>query len=384
MLNKINISFNKTECLSEQILKQYQAGLLPKDKIREVELHLADCEMCSDYIEGLSLLANSKELETETDIIISKLNKRTKKNRIWMYASAASIFIAISLSSIILFIPSKNKYVADNSITYQKNNIPDETKPQDVLGLEKNNSETVADELSEKEKSKIIDKSPLIDNTKSLNGGISQEGNKRNTGDYRAEISGEIISQKNREQDQTIVSNDNVTVNDESKGIVADIATKESLKTETSTAKVLAEEDIEKQAKHDDEKVSLLAKSESSKDKKSDEKRSESPNKNAPAMLEQNMLVSGAVSGYENISSDLDDANFYLSKQKNDSAIVYALRGTKSTNDSIKWKSKLCLAKAYLASGENEKAVEIFKEIKEKAKGSSKKDAEKELKKLGY
>ncbi|PIY02099.1 MAG: hypothetical protein COZ21_15915, partial [Bacteroidetes bacterium CG_4_10_14_3_um_filter_31_20] len=135
MLNKINISFNKTDCLSEQMLKDYQQGLLSKEQIRMVELHLADCEICNDYVEGLSLLSNSNELETESQIIINKINKKnTKKNKIWLFAAAASIFIAISLSSIILFFPSKNKYIADNSINIsQKNDTPNETKPIEEL-----------------------------------------------------------------------------------------------------------------------------------------------------------------------------------------------------------------------------------------------------------
>ena len=108
------------------------------------------------------------------------------------------------------------------------------------------------------------------------------------------------------------------------------------------------------------------------------------PNKNAPASNEQNVVVSGATAGYVDNSSDLDDANYYLSKQKTDSAIVLALRGANSPNDSIKWKSKLLLAKAYLASGEKEKAIELFKEIKKNSKARFKKEAQKELEKLGY
>ena len=386
MLNKINISFNKTDCLSEQMLKDYQQGLLSKEQIRMVELHLADCEICNDYVEGLSLLSNSNELETESQIIINKINKKnTKKNKIWLFAAAASIFIAISLSSIILFFPSKNKYIADNSINIsQKNDTPNETKPLEELSWKKDESEAAVDEISRKEQSKIIEKSALIDKTKGTGEGSQLEDGKRNGSNYRTEMSGGVISQQSKEQNQAIVSNNIVTVNDESKGIAGDIVTKAPLKSETSTEKVLAEEKLESQARKEDENVTLLAKSESNKDKKTEEKITKSPNKNAPASNEQNVANTGISAGYVDKVSDLDDANYYLSKQKNDSLIVLALRGASSTNDSIKWKSKLLLAKAYLASGEKEKAIELFKEIKKNSKARFKKEAQKELEKLGY
>ena len=386
MLNKANILFNSSECPSEQTLRDYQAGILSTEKNRLVENHLADCEMCSDYVEGLSLLTNADELDNEAQLIVARINKRTsKKNKIWLFAAAASIFIAISLSSIILFFPSKNKYIADNSINIsQKNDTPNETKPLEELSWKKDESEAAVDEISRKEQSKIIEKSALIDKTKGTGEGNLQEDGKRNGSNYRTEMSGEVISQQSKEQNQAIVSNNIVTVNDESKGIAGDIVTKAPLKSETSTEKVLAEEKLESQARKEDENVTLLANTKSNKDKKTEEKITKSPNKNAPASNEQNVANTGISAGYVDKVSDLDDANYYLSKQKNDSLIVLALRGASSTNDSIKWKSKLLLAKAYLASGEKEKAIELFKEIKKNSKARFKKEAQKELEKLGY
>lgn len=366
MFNKQNISFNTTDCPSEQLLKNYQAGILTKTQIREVELHLADCEMCSDFVEGLSLLSNANELKNEASIIVNQINKKgTKKNKIWLYATAASIFIAIALSSLILFLPTKNNYVADSSVKIsQKNENPAETKQQSDLSWKKNESETSVDEISGKKQLKKVEKPSGLINTMST---------------------GEKKSQNFRAQEQTETSEDIVTINNEPAGVIADVVAKESVKSEIVADKSLAEKDVEMQDKKEDESVSFFSKViDNDKSKKSEEKVTESPNKNAPEMLGQGMLVSGAASGYANIPSDLDNANYYLLKQKADSAIVYALRGTNSTNDSIKWKSKLCLAKAYLAKGEKEKAIEILKEIKQKAKGSSKKDAEKELKTLGY
>lgn len=388
MFNKFNISFNKTDCLSEQMLKDYQAGLLHKDKIRLVELHLADCEMCSDFVEGLSLLSNN-ELESETYTIINQIQKKSsKKNKIWLYATAASLFIAIAFTTLILILPTKTKYIADNTIkTSEKSESPEELNQQITLSLKKDDSKTAVstNEISGKEQKKIIEKVAVVENKEGKGEVNFQENFETNIGNYKAEMSGEVTSQVKIEQDQTVVLNNIITTDDERKVAAGDVVTKVPLKSETTTAKVLAEENLESQARKEDENVSLLANTESVKDKKSEEKTKERASKNAPVTVEQNSVNAGAtIGGFVDKVSALDDADYYLSKQKTDSAIVLALRGANSTNDSIKWKSKLLLAKAYLANGDKEKAVAIFNEIKKNSKGRFKKDAQKELEKLGF
>ena len=80
MLSKSNISFKISDCPEEQMLWDYQKGILSRDQIRVVEHHLADCELCTDYIEGISILSNEKELENETEKVVSKIfNKISKK-----------------------------------------------------------------------------------------------------------------------------------------------------------------------------------------------------------------------------------------------------------------------------------------------------------------
>lgn len=80
MHSKSYISFKIADCPDEQMLRDYQKGILSRDNIRIVESHLADCEMCSDFVEGFSLLSNEKELVNEAQLMVTKIyNKNSKK-----------------------------------------------------------------------------------------------------------------------------------------------------------------------------------------------------------------------------------------------------------------------------------------------------------------
>ena len=54
-LNKI---FVKSSCLSLEEMKEYIKGNLSVKDKRRIEMHIADCEMCNDELEGLSNLKN--------------------------------------------------------------------------------------------------------------------------------------------------------------------------------------------------------------------------------------------------------------------------------------------------------------------------------------
>jgi tetratricopeptide (TPR) repeat protein len=47
--------FERTDCISKEMLLKYVQGQLAKPMLRQVELHLIDCPLCSDAVEGIQL-----------------------------------------------------------------------------------------------------------------------------------------------------------------------------------------------------------------------------------------------------------------------------------------------------------------------------------------
>jgi hypothetical protein len=99
-----------SKCPSEDILERYSAGLLDVTQTHEVEDHLAGCEMCRDYLEGLSLLPPGFDLESVEKELKGKMHElvgdKEKKKRLIIYyrrfAIAASFLLLVSLTGYFL------------------------------------------------------------------------------------------------------------------------------------------------------------------------------------------------------------------------------------------------------------------------------------------
>src|SRR5689334_9854980 len=70
MKNTINI-FSETGCIQHEVLWKYRQGKLSAAEKHAVEVHLTDCELCSDALAGLMVMEN--------DEIISGLRKSVRK-----------------------------------------------------------------------------------------------------------------------------------------------------------------------------------------------------------------------------------------------------------------------------------------------------------------
>ena len=97
-----NNIFSKTDHLTTEQILNYLGKSLSRQELHEVENHLADCELCSDAVEG------SRKLEADTSLIrvtseLQKLvRKRTRRRRkIFSQPELISIFAVIFL---ILFV----------------------------------------------------------------------------------------------------------------------------------------------------------------------------------------------------------------------------------------------------------------------------------------
>jgi Flp pilus assembly protein TadD len=99
-----NDIFKITECPSDALLLAYAKGETNADDKRNIELHLIDCDMCNDMVEGYQRMhptqieANIKSLEAKIDqaIIENSNNKGGSAGFKWYYAAAAVLLIGLT------------------------------------------------------------------------------------------------------------------------------------------------------------------------------------------------------------------------------------------------------------------------------------------------
>ena len=90
----------ESECLAEQELLRYAEGSADAELTRKVELHLSDCVMCSDALEGLQNTDNQQFIETN-ESVKSKIKakyaptKIVPMRRYLPWAAAASLLIGL-------------------------------------------------------------------------------------------------------------------------------------------------------------------------------------------------------------------------------------------------------------------------------------------------
>ncbi len=96
--------FNTTECPSDALLLRYVKETISKEDKRTVELHLIDCEMCSDMVEGFQrvhpeqISDNIKSIELNIDKAVAahKASKAGASAFKWYYAAAAILIIGLT------------------------------------------------------------------------------------------------------------------------------------------------------------------------------------------------------------------------------------------------------------------------------------------------
>ncbi|NSL87510.1 anti-sigma factor family protein [Chitinophaga solisilvae] len=85
MNEHFNDIFVTTGCPTQQQLLDYVQGRLSPEERHEVEMHLTDCELCSEAVEGLSAIKEKEKIpgwisEMRWDLM-RKLRKRTRTRR---------------------------------------------------------------------------------------------------------------------------------------------------------------------------------------------------------------------------------------------------------------------------------------------------------------
>jgi hypothetical protein len=105
MNHKSDHLFTVSHCPSEEVLLDYVKKRLSAQQSRMVEIHIADCPMCSDYVDGLSLMSDADNIHAITqqlNIEIDKASGRKTKKFFFRYrymsAAAAVLLILVSVT----------------------------------------------------------------------------------------------------------------------------------------------------------------------------------------------------------------------------------------------------------------------------------------------
>lgn len=96
--------FVTTDCPSQQELLDYVQGKLSPAARHEVEMHLADCELCSDALEGLSAIQHKEKipgwLREMRAQLLKKLHLRFRRRR----KRDSYIYIAIAILAVMILL----------------------------------------------------------------------------------------------------------------------------------------------------------------------------------------------------------------------------------------------------------------------------------------
>ncbi len=191
MISEINHIFNHSSCLTFNEIEQYVSGTLNENDKRRVELHLADCQMCSDEIDGFALLKDKNSLpdivaglHKQTDEIISAgkvipLQSSRKKNIKRLFSIAASLILLLGAGFVINFyLNNADNNLAETSAAEQnikentilnepeENIVKEQTVKTDgtIRKNQNENTEKISANLSEQNENNIeTDKSEAVE-----------------------------------------------------------------------------------------------------------------------------------------------------------------------------------------------------------------------------
>jgi tetratricopeptide (TPR) repeat protein len=130
MNKKVNHIFTASHCPDETELVEYVKGRMNAGQMHKIEVHLADCEMCSDFVEGLSLMTDPdrfinivSELNKNIDVITAKKSPVRFFNLRIMSGIAALLIILVVATFILQkqFAKQAGQEVAEN-VNFRRNN----------------------------------------------------------------------------------------------------------------------------------------------------------------------------------------------------------------------------------------------------------------------
>ncbi len=108
--------FQPEDCLSEEQILNYLNGKMSPYEQHKAEMHLLDCELCSDALEGIQIMKNPNDLKTiNADLkqnIVSYLEEEEENPKVkvmfpWRIAAAFAL-IFVSAATLWIVLPKNN------------------------------------------------------------------------------------------------------------------------------------------------------------------------------------------------------------------------------------------------------------------------------------
>lgn len=170
--------FNPSGCITLEAMQLYLKKELPESEVELIDNHLEDCELCSDAMEGLSLVENRDKLRgivreinknlnrTSTEFPITKEPKFIRlQNRLIYFGAAASIIILFGLLYFFTdLISVNNQGNIAKQIETEKQIIPPMPKAQNQVdhGQKSGQTENEPEKVQTKTVGKNIEKQTTI------------------------------------------------------------------------------------------------------------------------------------------------------------------------------------------------------------------------------
>ncbi|MCF6183109.1 MAG: tetratricopeptide repeat protein [Bacteroidales bacterium] len=223
MNSEINNIFNQSSCLTSREIEQYISGSLSKEEIRRVELHLADCPMCSDEIDGYILLSDKNKLPVVVKNINNKIDKKVSAAKVIPLHSSHKKSIAkriISIAASLILLLGAG-YIINFYMNSDDENLA-ETSSVEKTVLKENSLVTKNKNIKETDSDNIILEEKINNDVKTINGLEKPEkpGNKKVTEQKTIKIQENNFNKKNtvsenKNNKKEIASVDDIKSSDE-------------------------------------------------------------------------------------------------------------------------------------------------------------------------
>lgn len=146
-----------TACLTEQELLAYVKREMTPEELRSAEIHITDCELCSDAIEGFQFVQNDRSVAIVSELkksINKKLEGKVKSlgiNLNWIQIAAVLFIIGLSAGSYLYIQRIGNSNIAlqneekantstaveSDTTNYNQQQNTEKSSPSEVLSAEK-------------------------------------------------------------------------------------------------------------------------------------------------------------------------------------------------------------------------------------------------------
>ena len=212
MKTEINHIFKQSSCLTQYEIERYVSGTLSENELRKVELHIADCPMCNDEIDGYSLLHDKNNLPFVIAELNERIDKKISEKKVIPLIShrkkTIKRFISIAASLILLLGAGFviNFYINNAEKNLSENSAPGQNTEENAIIVKSAEEKNTASDETAGTKTEIQD-TKTVNNDKTVESVHNQADSKilheesaENTGDS------EELSDVEQENDEEIAS----------------------------------------------------------------------------------------------------------------------------------------------------------------------------------